>query len=116
MSHHHAEEGEKGKSKMSTFFMSNELPRQKQFNFNSVVGIVCAALVGLAITKLDSLNTASIEQKKDLGKLTENVEAFRVKLNEFITKAEFNAALSARDKDIDLLKRDLATLKKGAKP
>lgn len=85
--------------------------KPKQFNFNSAVGIVCAALIGLAITKMDGLNTSSIKQGEQLDRIGEHVSAIDATIKAFVTRAEFNAGMNQRSQEILELKKQIEALR-----
>lgn len=98
--------------------MSIDSKPSKQFNFNSFVGILCSGLVVFAITKLDSLNTAIIEQKASLLVLKDHLSEIDTKISSMVTRGEFSSALSSRDREIDALKKAIGALqaRPGAAP
>lgn len=85
--------------------------KPKQFNFNTAVGIICAALVGLAITKMDGLNTSSIRQEAKVDQISEHVSAIDTTIKAFVTRAEFNSGMNQRSQEILELKKQIEALR-----
>jgi hypothetical protein len=90
--------------------------KAKQFNFNSVVGIVCAALVAWAIQKLDHLNTASIAQDKDITAIREHVTQIDAKMAQFVIRSEMQSELSSRDAKLSDMQKQIDYLRRAVKP
>ncbi len=88
--------------------MSNGAP--KQFNFNSLIGIVCTALVGFALLKLDSLNTSSIKQDSAIAVLTDHVSNVDKKISEMVTRGEYSAGMAERQQEILDLKKQIESI------
>lgn len=89
--------------------MSEGKPRQ--FNFNSFVGLGCAGLIGLGITKMDALNTSSIRQEAKVDQISEHVSAIDSTIKSFVTRAEFNAGMNQRSQEILELKKQIEALR-----
>jgi hypothetical protein len=94
--------------------MGNEKP--KQFNVNSLIGVICAALVGLAIQKLDHLNTSSIAQDKDITAIKEHVTQIDARVAQFVIRSELQSELSTRDSKMADMQKQIDYLRRAVKP
>jgi len=79
------------------------MEKVKQFNFNSLLGIICTALVVFAINKLDGINTRQIEQAADL-------KSVKDQLGQMVTRGEMANQLAERDRKIDELRKAVDAL------
>ena len=94
--------------------MGNEKP--KQFNFNTLVGIVCAAGVAWAIQKLDHLNTASIAQDKDITAIKEHVTQIDSRVAQFVIRSEMQSEFADRDRKLADMQKQIDYLRRAVKP
>lgn len=88
-----------------------KMSKVPQFNFNSFVGIVCTAMVGWAVIKLDTMNTAIIQQQASLSILKDHISEIDTAIKTMVTQGQFSAAMSQRDREIESLKKAIDSLR-----
>lgn len=86
--------------------------KPRHFNFNSLVGIVAVAMVGLAISKIDHNNTATIEQGTTIRIMSEHIRELDSKIDGLVTKSEMEAEFQRWDMAHQELKHELESFKR----
>jgi hypothetical protein len=89
------------------------MEKVKQFNFNSLLTIVCTLLVGFAINRLDGMNTRQIEQAADLKAVKEHIAEID---NKLVTRAELANELAERDRRIDEVRKSVDAINHRKQP
>lgn len=97
--------------------MGNEHSSSGSLKLNTALTLIvtifsgfCAVLMTFGVSKLDTLNTSSIQQRDSIQNLSSHVSAIDNSMKEMVTRSEFNAALQQRDNELLELKKSIQTL------
>lgn len=84
--------------------------KHKQFNLNSIIGIICSALVVFSLTKIDHMNTATIELQTQMANINQHVKDLDSRVAMMATQGDLRAVASDLRKENMRLQDEINTL------